>query len=155
MGSPTHHSQRPGQLRADVDDLYYLVADTNESAHLAHAAIRGLDMRLHRQAKTNGQQFGILTATLRQHSRRFDGIDKRLDGMDARFDGIDKRLDGMDARFDGIDQRLDGMNAQFDGIDRRLDGMNARFDGIDRQLERLAVHLDQLVETLSGPPPVV
>ena len=45
--------------------------------------------------------------------QRFDGIDKRLDGMDKRFDGIDTRLDGMDKRFDGIDTHLDRQDIDF------------------------------------------
>jgi archaellum component FlaC len=61
-----------------------------------------------------------IRSTQDAHSRSFDGIDRRLDGMDQRFDGIDRRLDGMDQRFDGIDNRLDGMDQRFDSLEATL-----------------------------------
>lgn len=87
------------------------------------------------------RRFDDLKADLRD---RFNGIDRRLDGIDQRFDGVDRRLDGIDRRFDGIDGRLDGIDQRFDGIDRRLDGIDQRLDGVDRRLDAQTVELGNL-----------
>ena len=97
------------------------------------------------------RRFDDLKADLRDRfngiDRRLDGIDQRFDGVDRRLDGIDRRLDGIDQRFDGIDRRLDGIDQRFDGIDRRLDGIDQRFDGIDQRLDGVDRRLDaQTVE---------
>lgn len=94
------------------------------------------------------RRFDDLKADLRDRfngiDRRLDGIDQRFDGVDRRLDGIDRRLDGIDQRFDGIDRRLDGINQRFDGIDRRLDGIDQRLDGVDRRLDAQTVELGNL-----------
>ena len=87
------------------------------------------------------RRFDDLKADLRD---RFNGIDRRLDGIDQRFDGVDRRLDGIDQRFDGIDRRLDGIDQRFDGIDRRLDGIDQRLDGVDRRLDAQTLELGNL-----------
>lgn len=87
------------------------------------------------------RRFDDLKADLRD---RFNGIDRRLDGIDQRFDGVDRRLDGIDRRFDGIDRRLDGIDQRFDGIDRRLDGIDQRLDGVDRRLDVQTLELGNL-----------
>ncbi|MGN0602953.1 MAG: hypothetical protein ACI4I2_03160, partial [Oscillospiraceae bacterium] len=68
---------------------------------------------------------------------RFDGIDKRLDGMDARFDGIDKRLDGMDARFDGMDKRLDKIETRLDNLEENEKITRSAVNHIGEKLEDL------------------
>ena len=67
--------------------------------------------------------------------RRFDGIDRRLDGMDQRFDGIDKRLDGMDVRFDGIDKRLDGMDRRFEKVEGEISGLKSGLSSVQASLD--------------------
>ena len=55
--------------------------------------------------------------------------------LDVRFDGIDRRLDGVDVRLDGIDHRLDSVDDRIAAIERRLDGMDARFVAIEVRIE--------------------
>ncbi|WP_280272468.1 hypothetical protein [Nocardia wallacei] len=119
------------RLRHDVDDLYEMNDDTNRTAHTSLAAVRGVDLRLRRFQRTSGRQFGILIATLRQHSRRFDQTDARLDGMDRRFDKMDTRLDKMGTRFDKVDERFDQGEAWSGGADQRLDNI----EGYLRQMQ--------------------
>jgi len=51
--------------------------------------------------------------------KRFDAVDKRLEGHDKRFDEVDKRLDAVDKRLEGHDRR-------FDEVDKHLVTMDAR-----------------------------
>ncbi len=98
------------RLRHDVDDIYELIDDANQTAHTALAGVRGVDLRLRRFQRTTGHQFGVVIATLRQHSRRFDQIEGRLDRLEGRFDDrlgrIDDRLGQFDDRIGRIDDRL-------------------------------------------------
>ena len=75
---------------------------------------------------------------------RFDGVDARLDKVDARFDGVDARLDKVDARFDGVDARFDGVDARLDKVDARFDGVDAQLDGHDAMFKRITDDLGQL-----------
>ncbi len=52
---------------------------------------------------------------------RFDGIDKRLDGMGEQFDGIDKRFDGMDARFEKVEGEIVGLKSGLGSVQASLD----------------------------------
>ena len=70
----------------------------------------------------------VLSGHTAEINKRFDDVNKRLDGMDERFDSINKRLDGMDERFDSINKRLDGMDERFDDINERLDSIDKRLD---------------------------
>ena len=64
----------------------------------------------------------------RDIDKRFDGVDRRLDGIEERFD---KRIDGIEERFD---KRFDGIDKRFDGIDRRLDGFDGRLRSVEQGL---------------------
>ncbi|MFJ1460037.1 hypothetical protein [Nocardia sp. N2S4-5] len=137
------------RLRHDVDDLYEMNDDTNRTAHTSLAAVRGVDLRLRRFQRTSGRQFGILIATLRQHSRRFDQTDARLDGMDRRFDKMDTRLDKMGTRFDKVDTRFDKVGTRFDKVDERFDQGEAWSGGTDRRLDNIEGYLRQMQHTLT------
>ena len=78
--------------------------------------------------------------------QRFDGLEKRFEGIDQQFVGIEKRFEGIDQRFDGMDQRFDGMekrfgemDQQFVGIEKRLGNVENKVDGIATDLEDLAI----------------
>ncbi len=48
------------------------------------------------------EMLGGITATLAQHTAKFEVIDGRLDRIDGRLDGIDGRLDGIDGHLGTI-----------------------------------------------------
>lgn len=46
-----------------------------------------------------------LIASSEEHMiKRFDKVDKYLDGVDQHFDGVDKQLNGVDQHFDEMDK---------------------------------------------------
>lgn len=70
--------------------------------------------------------------------KRFDAVDKRLEGhdqrfdeVDRRFDAVDKRLEAHDKRFDEVDKRFDEADKRFDGVDKRFYDVDSRFDEVD------------------------
>jgi len=72
--------------------------------------------------------------------KRFDAVDKRLEGhdkrfdeVDRRFDAVDKRLEGHDKRFDEVDKRFDEVDKRFDEVDKRFHEVDSRFDGVDKR----------------------
>ncbi|MFJ8230460.1 hypothetical protein ACIQ9E_10965 [Streptomyces sp. NPDC094448] len=93
------------------------------------------------QVQTNGNFAAVIEgqAALRREVRdgfarvstRFDGMDTRLEGVEARLGGMDTRLEGVEARLGGMDTRLEGVEARLDGMDGRLGGLENRFDGLD------------------------
>ena len=87
----------------------------------------------------------VLSGHTAEINKRFDDVNKRLDGMDDRFDSINKRLDGMDDRFDDINERLDS-------IDKRLDEneevQNEILNAIGADLNRHSARLDDYEDRL-------
>ncbi|MCX4097223.1 hypothetical protein [Nocardia sp. alder85J] len=150
MGSPTHHKERAAQLRNDVDDMYQLLADTNASVHRAHAAIRGLDMNVRRYQKVNGQQFGILTATLRQHGRRLDGMDARFDAIDKRLASTDSRLENLEGRLEHVEDRLENLEGRLEHVESRLEHVEGRLERVEGRLERVDSQLEEFNGRLGG-----
>lgn len=64
------------------------------------------------------------------HTKRFDTIEKRLDGHDKRFDAVDKRFDVVDQQFDAVDKR-------FGNIDRQVDALAMAGLEHDKRLDRI------------------
>ncbi len=87
----------------------------------------------------------VLSGHTAEINKRFDSINKRLDGMDERFDDVNKRLDGMDERFDDVNKRLDS-------IDKRLDEneevQNEILNAIGADLNRHSARLDDYEDRL-------
>ncbi len=93
--------------------------------------------------------------------RRLEGHDRRFDEVDRRFDTIDRRLEGHDKRFDEVDQRFDEVDRRFDEVDRRFDEVDQRFAEVDKRHvtmdariteEEAATrrHIDIVAESLRG-----
>ncbi len=83
--------------------------------------------------------------------QRFDGIDRRLDGMDQRFDGIDRRLDGMNQRLDKIDKNLrEGFLDLSNTIGIALKDHEERLDSIENCMKNVSLMLQTRPETSSN-----
>ncbi len=46
-----------------------------------------------------------MRAGFQSFEKRFDAVDKRLEGHDKRFDEVDRRFHDVDGRFDEVDKR--------------------------------------------------
>ena len=85
---------------------------------------------------------------------RFEGIDRRLDGIDGRLEGIDRRLDGTDGRLG----RIEATMVTRDFLEDRLADFRASLahsaDWVGRQLKRLThelhkgnvLHAEQVIQ---------
>jgi predicted nucleic acid-binding Zn-ribbon protein len=90
--------------------------------------------------------------------RRFDVVDKRLDGMDKRFEKVDERFAAVDKRFDAVTERFDGIDRQFFDVgerfatvDQQFATMGKRFDSIDQRMaDADARNARQFAELLSA-----
>ena len=82
--------------------------------------------------------------------QRFDGLEKRFEGIDQQFVGIEKRFEGIDQRFDGMDQRFDGMEKRFGEMDQRFDGMEKRFGEMDQQFVGIEKRLGNVENKVDG-----
>ena len=80
----------------------------------------------------------------RQETRdRFDGVDKRFDGIDNRLDGVDKRFEGIDNRLDSIDKRLAFIEQDHGKkLQALFDGYKQHSDQLDRIEEKVSKHED-------------
>jgi archaellum component FlaC len=65
--------------------------------------------------------------------KRFDAVDKRLEGHDKRFDEVDRRFDAVDKRLEGHDKRFDEVDTRFDEVDKRFHDVDSRFDEVDKR----------------------
>ena len=90
---------------------------------------------------------------LREHTTRFDSIDRKLQEHGQRFDSIDRKLYDHDARFDSIDQALHDHNARFDSIDLEAQEVRGRFASVDALLRSLYQMVGQVLERLPEEPP--
>src|SRR6266487_4522643 len=79
--------------------------------------------------------------------RRLEGHDRRFDEVDKRFDTIDRRLEGHDKRFDEVDQRFDEVDQRFAEVDKRHVTMDARITEEEAATRR---HIDIVAESLRG-----
>ncbi len=51
---------------------------------------------------------------------KLDGINTRLDKVDARLDKVETRLDKVDARLDKVETRLDKVDARLDKVEGKV-----------------------------------
>jgi hypothetical protein len=85
---------------------------------------------------------------LREHTTRFDSIDRKLHDHDARFDSIDQALHDHSAQFDSIFRTLHEFNARFDSTDLELQEVRGRFASVDAVLRSLHQMVGQVLERL-------
>ncbi|MFQ5460364.1 MAG: hypothetical protein ACE5EL_06185 [Anaerolineae bacterium] len=84
----------------------------------------------------------------REVGQRFDGLDRRLDGMNLRLErqaaGVNERLERQAAELTG---RLDGMNER---LERQAGELTGRLDGMNERLERQAAELNGRFDELGA-----
>jgi chromosome segregation ATPase len=106
-----------------------------------HAETRWLALRLDDDVKD-------IREVLREHTTRFDSIDRKLHDHDARFDSIDQALHDHSAQFDSIFRTLHEFNARFDSTDLELQEVRGRFASVDAVLRSLHQMVGQVLERL-------
>lgn len=94
----------------------------------------------------------VLSGHTAEINRRFDDVNKRLDGVDRRLDDMDERFDSINKRLDGMDERFDDINKRLDSIDKRLDEneevQNEILNAIGADLNRHSARLDDYEDRL-------
>lgn len=117
-----------------VPTLFDDCADTllEHAAHLTHQVDKLSDFTCQ------------LKGVAREHENRLDGIDVRLDGLDADIIRIDAKDTAQDARMDGIDSDIAIIEAKDNAQDQRLDGLDADITRIDAKDTAQDGHLNNL-----------
>jgi chromosome segregation ATPase len=103
-----------------------------------HAETRWLALRLDDDVKE-------IRDVQREHTARFDSIDRELDS-------IDHELREHRGRFDSIDQELQEHRGRFDSIDQELQEHRGRFDSIEAVLRSLTQMVGQVLQRLPDQP---
>ena len=76
----------------------------------------------------------VLSGHTAEINKRFDDVNKRLDGMDKRFDDINERLDSIDKR---LDENEEVQNEILNAIGTDLNRHSARLDDYEDRLKKL------------------
>jgi len=99
-----------------------------------HAETRWLALRLDDDVKE-------IRDVQREHTARFDSIDRELDS-------IDRTLEEHGSRFDSVDEELREHRGRFDSIDQELQEHRGRFDSIEAVLRSLTQMVGQVLDRL-------
>ncbi|MGH3826325.1 MAG: hypothetical protein ACRDQX_04005 [Pseudonocardiaceae bacterium] len=122
--------RRVNQMRHDLDDLYELMSQVNQS----QTRTAGVLLR-------HNNRFEELQQTLDLHSGRLDRIE---DGQRRQFERLDRIEDGQRGQFERLDRIEDGQRGQFERLDRIEDGQRSQF-------ERLSAQMAEILTVLRGP----
>ena len=76
----------------------------------------------------------VLSGHAAEINKRFDDVNKRLDGMDERFDDINERLGSIDKR---LDENEEIQNEILNAIGIDLNRHSARLDDYEDRLKKL------------------
>jgi hypothetical protein len=93
-----------------------------------------------------------MRAGFQSFEKRFDAVDKRLEGQDKRFDEVNKRFDDVDNRLEVHDRRFDEIDKRHVTMDERITDEAAatrrHFDIVAEGLrESLNVVIDKTMAT--------
>jgi chromosome segregation ATPase len=80
---------------------------------IEHAETRWFTLRLDNDVQE-------IREVQREHTARFDAVDRRFDAVDRRFEAVDRRFDAVDRRLDEHESLLQEHTGRFDSVDAQL-----------------------------------
>ena len=86
--------------------------------------------------KENQEDHDDIKLVLRKNSDMFEQVDRRFDILEKKVDGLEQKVESHDRRFESLEHKFDRLEQKVDGHDLRFDTLEQKMDEVIGAVQR-------------------
>ncbi|MCM3704342.1 MULTISPECIES: hypothetical protein [Cytobacillus] len=88
--------------------------------------------------------------TLKDHSKRFDGMDERFDSIDHEISDVKCRIGNVENSLENVENRLENVENSLENVENRLGNVENRLGNVENSLENVENRLGNVENRLGN-----